>query len=502
MEEEPRFSERKFAAAFDASPDPIAITDIQTGTILDVNHAFEEWSGYSREEMNGKSTQDLNLWLFPEERDAFIRALNSQGSVSKKEVTFRTKSGNLRNMLLFANVFGIGENNYMLSVAEDITGKKQAEEKLRINLEELIQQEIALRETKRELADIIEFLPDATFVINRDGIVIAWNHAMEEMTGITKEEMIGKGDHAYTLPFYGHRRMQLLDLIDLDDHELKSKYKYVTKKGNTLYAEVFSPALYGGKGAYVWATGSPLFDLNGNRIGAIESIRDITERNRVEEALRQANKKLTLLSNITRHDINNKLTVINGILDLLESEQSDPVLCEYLFKVSTASKRISDMIRFTKEYEQIGVNAPSWQKCRTLVDSALKEAMPGQIIVKNDLPNGAEIYSDLLIGKVFYNLIDNALRYGGKITFIRFFVQRSDNLCIIVCEDDGEGVPIEDKMEIFERGFGKNSGLGLTLAREILEMTGITLRETGEPGRGARFEMAVPAANWRENPDF
>ncbi len=152
--------------------------------------------------------------------------------------------------------------------------------------------DVRIRDHERREIDIINFLPDATFVIDREGVIIAWNRAMEEMTGIDKGDMIGKGDHEYAIPFYGERRKQLLDLINFDDEELRAKYQNFTRKGQTLYAEVFTPALYGGKGAYVSATGSPLFDLQGNRIGAIESIRDITERKQVEAALRESRRQL------------------------------------------------------------------------------------------------------------------------------------------------------------------------------------------------------------------
>ena len=93
------------------------------------------------------------------------------------------------------------------------------------------QAEEALRDSESKLAAIIEFLPDATFVIDLDGKVVAWNRAMEEMTGVSKEEMIGQGDHAYTVPFYGERRRHLLDLIDLDDGDIASKYQYVQENG-------------------------------------------------------------------------------------------------------------------------------------------------------------------------------------------------------------------------------------------------------------------------------
>ncbi|MEI7649760.1 MAG: ATP-binding protein, partial [Methanomicrobiales archaeon] len=226
-------------------------------------------------------------------------------------------------------------------------------------------------------------------------------------------------------------------------------------------------------------------------------IEDITDKKRAEEALQLANKKLTLLSSITRHDITNKLTVLQGYLAILKKKQSDPTLNDYFVKVSTAAQNISSMIQFTREYECVGVKAPAWQDCRTLVDSAAKEAPLGKIVVKNDLPAGAEVFADPLIVKVFYNLMDNAVRYGGKITTIRFSVEEAGDDHLIICEDDGDGVIAEEKEKIFERGFGKNTGLGLALSREILSITGITLRETGEPGKGARFEMTVPKGAWR-----
>lgn len=114
------------------------------------------------------------------------------------------------------------------------------------------------------------------------------------------------------------------------------------------------------------------------------------------------------------------------------------------------------------------------------------------MILVNDLPFGLEVYADPLIAKVFFNLVDNAVRHGGGITTIRFAVEEQDGEAIIVCEDDGEGVPPAEKERIFEHGYGKNTGFGLTISREILDITGIGIREVGDAGRGARFEMIVP----------
>jgi signal transduction histidine kinase len=186
-----------------------------------------------------------------------------------------------------------------------------------------------------------------------------------------------------------------------------------------------------------------------------------------------------------------------GYLPILEKQQPDTSFSDYFLRVSTAAQRISAMIQFTREYEEIGVHAPIWQDCRSLVDTAAKQAPLGMVMVKNDLPSGTEVFADPLVVKVFYNLMDNAVRYGGKITTIRFSAPESGDDQVIVCEDDGDGIVAAEKEKIFERGFGKNTGLGLALSREILDITGITIRETGEPGKGARFEISVPKGAWR-----
>jgi PAS domain S-box-containing protein len=158
-------------------------------------------------------------------------------------------------------------------------------------------QQEALRANRRQLADIIDFLPDATLAIDKEGRVIIWNRAMEKMTGIPAAEMIGKYDNAYTIPFYGVARKQLLDLVFGDDEEIIARYPAITREGETLVTEVFCPALDNNRGVWIFAKASPLHDQFGNIIGAIEIVRDITERNRAEEELRETNEYLDNLFN-------------------------------------------------------------------------------------------------------------------------------------------------------------------------------------------------------------
>jgi len=215
------------------------------------------------------------------------------------------------------------------------------------------------------------------------------------------------------------------------------------------------------------------------------------------QSLDSANRKLKLLSGITRHDIIGQLTVLQLYYELLENTLTDPTYHEYIKKIGAATERISSIIRFTETYEEIGINTPIWADVHAIVETAKKDDATGHLQIVNDLPPGTEIFADALIANVFYNLIDNATRHGGKITTIRFFMQNSGDNHSIICEDNGNGVPVEEKERIFDRGFGNNTGLGLAFCREILDFTGISIRETGEPGSGARFEITVPNDAYR-----
>jgi PAS domain S-box-containing protein len=226
-------------------------------------------------------------------------------------------------------------------------------------------------------------------------------------------------------------------------------------------------------------------------------VRDITERKRVETALMIATQKLNLLSSITRHDINNQTIILEGHLAILVMAQPQLSSNEHIKKAEVAARHISAMIHFTKEYEDIGVNNSQWQGIRALIEKEAEKISLGKVRVVNDVPADVEIFADPLIQKVFYNLIENAVRHGDKVTTIRFSELESGDGHQIICEDDGVGIIAEMKERVFEHGFEKEHGLGLFLSREILAITGITLLEKGEPGKGAQFEITVPTSDYR-----
>jgi PAS domain S-box-containing protein len=163
------------------------------------------------------------------------------------------------------------------------------------NLQERLRAERAQQETQKRLADILAFLPDPVLAIDNTGRVIAWNNAMEGLTGVPAADIMGKGDHEYCLPFYGERRPILIDLVRENDPEIEAKYLYFKRDGQKIVSETFIPGMCGGKGAHIWGTASPIFDAAGDVAGAIEVIRDISDRKQTEQAIQASEEKFRSL---------------------------------------------------------------------------------------------------------------------------------------------------------------------------------------------------------------
>jgi signal transduction histidine kinase len=225
---------------------------------------------------------------------------------------------------------------------------------------------------------------------------------------------------------------------------------------------------------------------------------EIRERKGVEHALLSANTRLQLLNDITRHDIINSLT---GLLLLLRRTESEAAGAPKLLGEIQQEKEIADLIHrqiaFTKDYQEIGLRKPEWQNVEDVITKAWIGHKIGPVRIDIQV-HGLEIFADLLLEKVFYNLMDNAIKYGGPaLTTLRFAARREGDAMVIVSEDDGLGIPPEVRKDLFRKGYGKHTGYGLFLIREILGISGLTITETSRPGSGARFEILVPKGLYR-----
>lgn len=228
-------------------------------------------------------------------------------------------------------------------------------------------------------------------------------------------------------------------------------------------------------------------------------LHDLHERLSVSESsFAITNKKLSFLSNITRHDVKNQLTVLIGYIDLIRMEAADPVVADHIGKAMTAAQVIEHQIEFTRLYEDIGAHAPQWQEV-SIIAERLRSRIPKERDISLDIRTGGLfIWADPLLEKVFENLVDNTIRHGDRvhtITISSLLYGLGD--LAIVYEDDGVGIHEEDKELIFEKGTGNNQRMGLFLSREILAISGYSMKESGTYGKGVRFEIHIPKGKYR-----
>ena len=234
-------------------------------------------------------------------------------------------------------------------------------------------------------------------------------------------------------------------------------------------------------------------DSSGKPIKTHGVNQDITERKEAEEQTQRANKQLNLLTNITRHDILNNVSIGHIYLDSYLASCTDSALIDNLEKVRQSIEAIQSQIEFTRIYQDLGSHEPQWIR---LMKTIPFSSVPESITLTTDIQE-VSVFANPMLSAVFSNLLDNSIRHGGRVTRISLISYESENNLIIQWEDNGVGIVTEDKEKIFERGFGNNTGIGLFLVREILAFTSITIRETGEPGKGARFEFTVPPGTFR-----
>jgi PAS domain S-box-containing protein len=226
---------------------------------------------------------------------------------------------------------------------------------------------------------------------------------------------------------------------------------------------------------------------------------DITESKFAQESLTQANKKLNLLNNVTRHDILNQLTALIGFLEISRLDTRDPRLLSLIEKEEQAANAIRSQIMFTRDYQNIGVYSPRWQNIGEAITLAQATLDLHTVRMITELMS-IEVYADPLLEKVFYNLIENSLRHGDHVTSIFVRTEETAEGMNLIVEDNGNGVPSDAKEKIFRREYYKNTGFGLFLSREILAITGLSIIEGGTPGSGARFIIHIPKGKYRDAP--
>jgi len=599
--------EKPYQTIFEHSGLPTIIIE-KDSIITLANRTFQELSGYRRQEIVGKKK-----WMefFPAEDVDKLTKYLTANIKKKRQVAepysfgFIDKEKRNHDVILTAGV--IPRTQKFILTFMEITDGERFEDSFGYN--------------NQQMSGVIYNIPEPTFAIDRRGRIIAWNRAIEELTGGLGTDLLGKGNYEYAIPFFKDRRQMIIDLIFASDTEIEDQgYTGIEWTGNTLSAET-TVIIAEGQTQVIREIASPIFSKSGKLAGAIESITDITglrqqelalrvsesryrtildntasaiaiidedetisyinpefekiigyvreeiegkkkltefvapkdlerlqkyERDcrvnphmgkanhefqfirfdgyvrngflsitpipdtekmvvslmditnkiREEDALQRANTKLNSFNYITRHEILNHLTVVKGYIELSREQIRDPLfLLTSLDKELAAANAIQNLITFTRDYQNIGIQPPAWYNLSKTIKTAAASVRMGSIQLSVDI-DGVEIYADHVVEKVFFYLIDNAVRFGN-IRKIRFFCKESFEELLVICEDDGIGFSPDKKDKLFNRQLFQNSGLDMYLSREIMSITGISIRETGIFGKGARFEIRVPEGAYR-----
>lgn len=509
-------TEERYKALFEQSIDLVFVVSFD-GQFLDANSAALELIGYTKDEISSLSVISL---LDDDQMPTaleIIREIREYGvQQGLRELRLRHKNGNSVYVeTQGANIMSNGKPVAIQGIARDITARKKAEEEL-------------LSLTRR-LNDIIEFIPDATYVIDRDGRVIAWNRAIEEMTGIRKDAMLGEGRYEYAMPFYGRRRPVIIDLLDRTDKEIEASYKYV-ERGSKIYAESYIPKLRDGQGAHLWHVAAPLFDKDGNRIGSIEVIRDVTEikakEKSLEESLRskeiaeEATKaKSAFLANMS-HEIRTPMNGIIGLVNLALQTDLTEKQRDYLNKIESSAQGLLVIINDILDYSKIEADK---MKLETL-DFNLEEIIThiSDITYQNAVQKGLALFfhidrnvplllkgDPLRLQQVLMNLIANAVKFTEKGEVVvrvelsdRFRSGRKDYIHLkFSVKDTGIGLTKKQIGNLFElftqadssvtRRYG-GTGLGLAISRQIVQLMGGKIEVTSEVGKGSTFTFLIP----------
>lgn len=361
----------------------------------------------------------------------------------------------------------------VIETLEDITEQKRAED--------------ALQRSERFLNNVVENIPDMIFIKDsRDLKFVRLNRAGEELLGYSREELYGKNDYDFfpkdEADFFTRKDRDVLEnqlVIDIPEEKIQTRVKGT----RILHTKKICISDESGKPGYL--------------MGISE---DITEGRRMEKALQFARNKISLLNQVTFQDIQTAAFTITAYQELLKTLVTGDKPQEYLEKQMSAIQKISDTLNFAKNYQEMGVKPPKWQNVGQVFLFAISH-MDFSRITRHFHAEGLEVYADPLLERVLFHMMQNILQYGGHATDVTFSYRETSEGLVLVIEDNGAGIPAEEKNMIFDRGYGKNTGLGLFLVREVLSITGMSIRETGEPGKGARFEIQVPKDGYRFSSD-
>ncbi|MCJ2533254.1 MAG: PAS domain S-box protein [Candidatus Thermoplasmatota archaeon] len=469
VEAERETERRDFSLILDSAPLLVFYKD-EEGKVILVNKAFAEALGMPREEIVGKTASDL----FPSDM--------AQGMTDDDQEVLRSGRPKLGIIERYESAEGIrwvqtekipvkdeaGNSIGLVGFAQDVTERKKTEE--------------ALRESEEAFKSLAENSPYGVLIGDGKGGVLYVNKRMVNLTGYSVDELLN---------------LSIIEnLTRPEDRESLKERMKERMEGDSQNLLPFERVFLRKDGTEVLTDLVPSTTMWKGKKRPLCIVHDITERKKAEEGLKMVNKKLNLLGGITRHDSLNQLTVLKGWLSTAIEQEGDDSVRDMLLKVEKASDSLKMHLDFTAQYKSLGMKRPGWMPLAE-VAAKVTEGLGRQGISVSVEVEDVEIFADPMLENVFRNLVNNSIAHGDHVDSISFSCEEGKDGLAIIYEDNGVGISAEEKAKIFARGYGKRHGYGLYLSWEILSITGMTLKETGIPTEGVRFEISVLPGNYR-----
>lgn len=498
--EQLKISNDNFKRIFEESPFGMSITRIQENPhLLAVNKAYARIYKKYIDELVGQ--QIFNL-ISPEQNKRLRAEYKRTGELKNYEM-IKEINGEKKYFIFNSQIIRYNDEDCLLNVMQDDTERKNAE--------------IALKVTLERLNFIIELIPDALFILDRDDKIIAWNKAMEQLTGVKKEKVLGKGNFTHSYALYKNRVPILIDLLKPEFAGYENQYEYVIREGDKVYAESYDKSIGKGRGRHLWGVATWLYDDTGNRFGSIELIRDITvikkrenelqkyrdhledlikerttelekvnkllekeilKQKKAEEKVKEAlikekelNELKTRFISIASHEFRTPLTTIYSSVQLLEKyghkwtqemyKSQFNRIKEYVHHMTrimddvlTISRTDAGKIQFQpRELNLIDFIKSIIEDIKTVITSKHK------LVYTKKIKSELYLFDEKLLKQILLNLLTNAVKYSPDGGEIKFSLSEGVNYMKFVIADKGIGIPEEDQKDLFEP-FHRSANVG------------------------------------------
>ncbi len=441
------------------------------GMVTDWNKGSERLYGYKAHEIIYRSIFMLMSPDRPDDIKHLLEKIEEGTGVEEYETELMTKDRQRIQISLTVSPITNYRNDVIgaLVLAHNITERKLREQ--------------VLRENEAKQRAMIANIADVIAIIDIKGIIRYKSENIEKLFGWKPVELVGLPYTEIAHPDDVERITNVFHkLIEEENASTTIEYRYKLKDGSFHTIQLTAKNL--------------VHDPNIN--GILVNYHDITERKLLEDTLMHVNQKLNVLSQLTRKDLTNQIFVLSSYLELaVQDAEGQNKVIERIQNSQQAARLINEIAEFTKDYQDMGSKPPKWQNVKMVSLLGLSHISIGKIQHSLETEN-LEIFADPLLENVFQRIFENSVAHGNRVTRIRVWYKSKQGSVIIYFEDDGTGIPQVHKKQIFLRGATARSAMrSLIFVREILDITGITIEETGEPGAGVRFEMTVPEGLWR-----